>query len=93
MLIIIYVVVVSIVLNEGYQSFDLVSGAISTKVKGVGLARHNTTGEILYLDANDMTRPPMESNALFVATSFVKTYQSQGMSQETSLFASVRLFN
>ena len=69
-----YVVIYTIIIEKGYQEFDEAVGTVSTKVKGTASTGdyYNWSNAIPY-DAMDIIHPPVESNALFVTTSFVST--------------------
>eukprot|EP01084_Bolivina_argentea_P035511 65863_1 len=72
-----YVVIYTIILAKGYQVNDEATGTVSTKVKGTASTGdfYDWNNAIPY-DAMDLIFPPIESNALFIPTSFVAT-QSQ----------------
>jgi len=70
-----YILVYSIIVKKGYQEFDTLIGEISTKVKGTALSDDGT----LIFDANDLVIPPQELNALFIASSFIRTPQERSL--------------
>jgi len=68
-----YILVYSIIVKKGYQEYDNLIGSISTKMKGTALSDDKAS----VFDANDLVIPPQEENALFLATTFIRTHQSR----------------
>ncbi|XP_060607167.1 P2X purinoceptor 4-like isoform X2 [Ruditapes philippinarum] len=62
-----YIIGFAIIFKKGYQEFDNVQGAITTKVKGVA----DYDGKIW--DVADYIVPPQENNAFFVITNLIIT--------------------
>ena len=76
-----YVIIYTIYVERGYLTFDEATGTVSTKVKGTASTGDyfNYTNAIPY-DAMDIIYPAVESNALFITTSFVSTpLQTRGI--------------
>eukprot|EP01083_Nonionella_stella_P097817 274987_1 len=69
-----YVIIFTIVVEKGYQTHDEAIGNVATKVKGTASTGdyYNWTNAMVF-DAMDLIHPPIESNALFIATSYVTT--------------------
>ena len=70
MLIAMYVVLYTIVLEKGYQTTDTVSGTTSVKLKGSGSIGDESgpATDLLVVDAMDLVQPSMEQNAFFLVT-------------------------
>eukprot|EP01084_Bolivina_argentea_P256742 432376_1 len=73
-LVILYVIIYTIIIDKGYQITDEAIGTVSTKVKGTASTGnfydlHNRT----VYDAMDIIYPSTETNALFLTSSFVNT--------------------
>ncbi|XP_053376258.1 P2X purinoceptor 4-like isoform X1 [Mercenaria mercenaria] len=69
-----YVIGYAIIFKKGYQDFDNVQGAVTTKLKGVAQTHNltnNTNGRIW--DVADYVVPPQENNAFFVITNLIIT--------------------
>ena len=79
LLVFIYVIVYTIVLEKGYQKFDTVVGSAAVKVKGTGsVCMDNvesdwTNPNCTVYDAIDLVYPSIELDALFIATSISQT--------------------
>lgn len=83
LLIFLYVVVYVIIIEKGYNGSSPVSGYTYTKLKGSSL-QNDTNGNTLVWDATDIVNPPMESDAIFVTTNSLVTYnQSRGLYPDT----------
>jgi P2X purinoceptor 4 len=88
--------------KKGYQSFDVASGTVTTKVKGFGVLpiknltidehvvalNDGTLPPNLYtiFDTADYIIPPNEFNSIFVMTNFVQTVQTPGVCEEVSKY-------
>jgi hypothetical protein len=68
--------VYAIWLNEGYKEYSATTGAVFTKVKGVGYV-NSTQNPYRVYDAVDLIVPPTENDALFITTAFVHTLQTR----------------
>ncbi|XP_055957799.1 P2X purinoceptor 4 isoform X2 [Patella vulgata] len=79
-----YVIGFAIIYKKGYQDFDDVNSAVTTKLKGVALT--NLTDEGIngtrVWDVADYVIPPQENNAFFVMTNVIVT---PGQQQTTCL--------
>ena len=87
--------------KKGYQSFEVATGTVTSKVKGFGiLPITNSTADShvipfndgilppnLYkiLDTADYIIPPNEFNSIFIMTNFIQTVQTQGACEEVAL--------
>ena len=84
LLIFIYVVIYVIIIEKGYNGSSPIEGYTYTKLKGSSL-QNDTYGNILVWDATDIVNPPMESDAIFVTTNSLVTYnQSRGLYPDTA---------
>ena len=88
--------------KKGYQSFEVATGTVTSKVKGFGiLPITNLTIDShvisfndgilpanLYkiLDTADYIIPPNEFNSIFVMTNLIQTEQTPGVCEEVYLF-------
>jgi len=72
LLVLVYIGVYAIWLNRGYQKTTTIEGVLYTKVKGLS---HDQNGYIY--DSGDLVIPPIENNALFVATRALNTFQTE----------------
>jgi len=72
-----YIIVYSIVIREGYQEYSKVSGIVYMKAKGIAYINDPVTGTEIY-DSNDLVEPPVEPDALFITAGFVRTIQQRG---------------
>jgi len=77
-LVLVYIFVYAVWLNNGYKEYSPISGAVFTKVKGVGYV-NNSIGGYRVFDAVDLIAPATENDALFITTAFVHTYQQRGI--------------
>ncbi|KAL5017512.1 hypothetical protein ScPMuIL_007101 [Solemya velum] len=79
-----YVIGFAIVFKKGYQDFDDVQSAVTTKVKGVALTNSSDPGlQLRIWDVSDYIVPPQENNAFFVTTNLIITEnQTQGTCDE-----------
>jgi len=80
--VILYIFIYSIWLQKGYQEYSGVNGDLYSKVKGA--AYTNTSGNFTFYDNNDLIIPPLEANAMFILTSYIKTYQTRGICESTN---------
>jgi len=71
-IIILYIAFYAIWYNAGYQKSSPVEGVLYTKVKGVAVDQY---GQVY--DSGDLVQPAVEANALFVATQYLQTFQSE----------------
>jgi len=69
-LVLVYIAVYAIWLNQGYQKSSPVDGVLFTKVKGIAF---DAAGGVY--DSGDLIVPPTESGALFVTTRMLNTVQ------------------
>ncbi|ESP00966.1 hypothetical protein LOTGIDRAFT_207736 [Lottia gigantea] len=82
-----YIIGFAIVYKKGYQEFDDVNSAVTTKLKGVALT--NLTDEegingTRVWDVADYVIPPQENNAFFVTTNLIVTpAQQQDICEES----------
>lgn len=79
---ILYIVLYSIWLKEGYQEYSHVGGIIYTKAKGIGIVNDTTNGVQVY-DTSDLVQPPTEAEALFLTVGLVKTVQTRSTCSST----------
>ncbi|KAH3891861.1 hypothetical protein DPMN_015971 [Dreissena polymorpha] len=79
-----YVIGYAIIYQKGYQDFDNVQGAITTKLKGVAQTFNlSGDGKNRTWDVNDYVVPPQENNAFFVTTNVIVTPRQQmGLCEE-----------
>ncbi|KAL4223867.1 Receptor for ATP that acts as a ligand-gated ion channel [Mactra antiquata] len=69
-----YVIGYAIIFKKGYQEFDNVRGAVTTKLKGVARTDNFTSGEDFRIwDVSDYVVPPQENGAFFVTTNYIVT--------------------
>lgn len=73
--VLLYVIIYTVFIQRGYQSFGGLVGTVSPKVKGVGLNDVRNTVHDIY----DGVIPAMERDSLFVTTKFLKTRQQMGI--------------
>jgi len=79
---ILYIVLYSIWIKEGYQEYSKVSGVIYMKAKGIGYTNDTVNGVEIY-DTSDLVEPPTESEALFVTVGLVETIQRRDICDST----------
>ncbi|KAK6184442.1 hypothetical protein SNE40_006913 [Patella caerulea] len=79
-----YVIGFAIIYKKGYQDFDDVNSAVTTKLKGVALTNLTDQGinGTRVWDVADYVIPPQENNAFFVMTNVIVT---PGQQQDTCL--------
>ena len=80
-----YVIGYAIVWKKGYQEFDDVQSAVTTKLKGVVYVNHTEYPDITtsVWDVAEYVVPPQENNAFFVITNLLETpKQSIGICPE-----------
>jgi len=75
---ILYIVLYSIILREGYQEYSKVSGVLYSKAKGYGYTNDSVNGFVFY-DSNDLVEPATEADAMFLTNGFVRTIQQPGV--------------
>jgi len=78
---ILYIVLYSIWIKEGYQEYSKVSGVIYTKAKGIGYV--NGTNGVEIFDTSDLVEPPTESEAMFLTAGLVTTVQTRSTCDST----------
>ena len=68
LLVAVYVVVFTIILEKGYQDTAVVSGTTSVKLKGSGSIgdESGSLDDLIPLDAMDLVQPSFEENAFFI---------------------------
>jgi len=71
--ILVYVIYFSIILNKGYQSTDTLVGGTTIKVKGTTSVGNGPLADRVVYDAYDLVMPATEADALFIATSVIHT--------------------
>jgi len=78
-----YIIGFAIVYKKGYQENNAVTGAVTTKVKGVAKTYNLTGNSKKIWDVTDYVVPPQENNAVFVITNLIITMnQQQGECEE-----------
>ncbi|KAI8739252.1 P2X purinoceptor 4 [Biomphalaria glabrata] len=77
-----YIIGFVLVYKKGYQDFDTVQSAVTTKVKGIALSNQSHLPDIglRTWDVADYVIPPQENNAAFVMTNVIPTL---GQTQST----------
>jgi len=78
-----YIVLYNIWWCRGYNAFEVPTGTVTSKVKGVAYSGNHSHIESEMLDftpedileSNDLSRPASEANVLFIGTSMIQTYQ------------------
>ncbi|XP_052800664.1 P2X purinoceptor 4-like isoform X1 [Mya arenaria] len=69
-----YIIGYAIIFQKGYQEFDNVQGAITTKLKGVAETKNVFSSNSSRIwDVNDYVVPPQENLAFFVTTNLIVT--------------------
>jgi hypothetical protein len=84
--------------KKGYQSFEVATGTVTSKVKGFGILPITNITKDSYvitfndgimkpnlykiLDTADYIIPPNEFNSIFVMTNLIKTEQAPGVCEE-----------
>lgn len=64
-------------MEKGYQEYEDLVGTVSLKVKGVG----ESAADGLVYDSEDLVRPPIESDAVFITASQIVTSQERGVTE------------
>merc|ERR1719233_1005553 len=64
----IYVILYTLILNQGYQLVSYPTGYVSTKVKGITFNPAANLDNGVYFDASDLVIPALEMNGLFLTT-------------------------
>ncbi|XP_033748949.1 P2X purinoceptor 4-like isoform X2 [Pecten maximus] len=80
-----YIIGYAIIFKKGYQKFDTIQSAVTTKVKGVAYLNGSEVPnlESSLWDVADYVVPPQENNAFFVITNLIVTpNQAQGVCGE-----------
>ncbi|WAR03756.1 P2RX4-like protein [Mya arenaria] len=77
----------AIIFQKGYQEFDNVQGAITTKLKGVAETKNvSSSNSSRIWDVNDYVVPPQENLAFFVTTNLIVTDgQQMGVCDENQI--------
>ncbi|XP_069135019.1 P2X purinoceptor 4-like isoform X2 [Argopecten irradians] len=80
-----YIIGFAIIFKKGYQKFDTIQSAVTTKVKGVAFLNGSEVPNLedSLWDVADYVVPPQENNAFFVITNLIVTpNQTQGICPE-----------
>nr|AFV69113.1 P2X receptor [Lymnaea stagnalis] len=96
LVIISYIAVYAIYYKKGYQEFDDVQSAVTTKVKGIVFSNYSHIPEIgmRTWDVADYVIPPQENSAFFVMTNVIPTLgQTQSMCSEDPTIKNIKCEN
>jgi len=74
LIILVYIIGFAIIYKKGYQDFENVQSAVTTKVKGIVFSNTSTPGiGMRTWDVADYVIPPQENDAFFVMTNVIVT--------------------
>ena len=76
--------------HEEYQSYDKATSATTTYIKGRGILKKETKSDpkldnFHIFETSEYVIPPNENEAVFIMTSFIKTFQKMNTCDEVIL--------
>jgi len=74
-----YVIVYTFILDKGYQKTGIPTGYVSTKVKGIAYNTTENFDEYSFFESTDLIQPSIEMDGLFITTALTQTWQKRSI--------------